>query len=80
MLERETEAVADIFRVTSDLKEGDVVLVISPETPRGRWPMGRIEKIHKGKDGRVSVASVRVKDTTYTRSITKLCPLEVDRA
>ncbi|XP_052771184.1 uncharacterized protein LOC128210870 [Mya arenaria] len=54
-----------------DLKEGDVVLVISPDTPRGHWPMGRIEELHKGKDGRVRVASVRVKDTTYTRSITK---------
>ena len=44
-----------------DLKEGDVVLVISPDTPRGHWPMGRIEELHKGKDGRIRVASVRVK-------------------
>ena len=37
---------------TRDLKVGEVVLVIQPDTPRGRWPLGRIVEVHSGRDGR----------------------------
>ena len=29
-----------------DIKEGDIVLVILPDSARGHWPLGRIVKIH----------------------------------
>ena len=61
-----------------DLKVGDIVLVISPDTPRGHWPLGKILEIHPGKDGNVRVAKVQVGKNALLRSITKLCPLECD--
>ena len=32
-------------------KVGDVVLVLSTDTPRGYWPLGRITKTIIGSDG-----------------------------
>ena len=61
----------------SDLKEGDVVIVISPETPRGKWPLGRVMKVYPGRDGHVRVASVKIGEKEYTRPISRLCPIEV---
>ena len=59
-----------------DLKEDDVVLVLQPDTPRGRWPLGRIVSIKPGPDGHVRVVQVQVGDKVMTRPITKLCPLD----
>ncbi|XP_078360400.1 uncharacterized protein LOC144644752 [Oculina patagonica] len=59
-----------------NLKVGDVVIVMSTETPRGRWPLGRIVKVLPGKDDRVRVVDVQVGKTVYRRPIVKLCPLE----
>ena len=61
-----------------NLDVGEVVLVISPDTPRGKWPLGRIVEVMKSSDGQVRVVKVKVGDNVYTRSISKLCPLEVD--
>ena len=38
--------------------QGDVVLVLSPDTPCGHWPLGRILilEVHPGKDDHVRVA------------------------
>ena len=41
------------------MKEDDIVLVISPDMPRGHWPLGRIIKVYSGKDGHVRVVEVR---------------------
>ena len=41
-----------------DLQSGDVVLVMSPNTPRGRWPLGRIVEAYQGKDGHVRVTLI----------------------
>ena len=41
------------LRTERDLKVGDIVLVISPNTPRGHWPLGRITEIFPGEDGHV---------------------------
>ena len=60
-----------------DLQSGDVVLVMSPYTPRGHWPLGRIVKVYQGKDGHVRVAKVQVGKSQLTRPILKLCPLEL---
>ena len=59
-----------------DLKVGDVVIVMSSDTPRGKWPLGRIVKAFSGKDSRVRVADVQVGKTVLRRPIVKLCPLE----
>ena len=58
-----------------DLKEGDIVLVLDTATPRGHWPLARIERTYHGRDGHVRTVEIRVGDRTYTRPITRLCPL-----
>ena len=52
-----------------DLQVGDVVLVISPKTPRGHWPLGRITEVFPRKDGHVRVAKVQVGRNELTRPI-----------
>jgi hypothetical protein len=42
----------------SDLKPGDVVLVINPNLPRGHWPLGRFIEVFPGKDGHVRIPKV----------------------
>ena len=34
--------------------------MMSTETPRGKWPLGRIVKVFPGKDDRVRVVDVQV--------------------
>ena len=60
-----------------DNQVDDVVLAMSPNTPRGHWPLGRIVDIYPGKDGHVRVAKVQVVREELLRPITKLCQLEL---
>ena len=39
-----------------DLKAGNVVLVIQPDTPRGHWPLERIAEVYPERDGHTLVA------------------------
>ena len=55
----------------------DVVLVVDPNNPRGHWPLGRIQEVFPGPDGKVRVVRVRTGGKDYVRPITKLCPLEI---
>lgn len=64
------------FHSRDNLKEGDVVVLMSPDTPRGKWPLGRIVKTKPGADGQVRVADVQVGKSILTRPVVKLCPLE----
>ena len=61
-----------------DLKVGDVVLVVQPDTPSGRWPLGRIVEVYPGRDSHTRVAKVACGVNTLVRQITKLIPLEID--
>ena len=61
-----------------DLKVGDVVLVIQPDTPRGRWPLGRIAEVYPGRDGHTRVAKVACGVKTVVRPINKLIPLGIN--
>ena len=63
-------------RERRNIQKGEVVLLISPDTPRGSWPMGRVVEIYPGDDGRVRVVKVQVGQGTLIRPISKLCPLE----
>ena len=42
----------------ADLKVRDVAFVMSTDTPRGKWPLGRIVKLFPGKDNKVRVVDV----------------------
>ena len=52
--------------------------MVSPDTYRGSWPLGRGLGVFPGTDGRVRVAKVQVGQGTILRSVTKLCPLECE--
>ena len=49
---------------------------MSQDTPRGKWPLGRVVKVFPGKDSRVGAVDVQVGKTVLQRPIVKLCPLE----
>ena len=63
-------------RESRDIAEGDLVLLISDNLPRGRWPLARVTRIVRGDDGRVRSAEVKTKAGVYIRTVTKLCLLE----
>lgn len=58
-----------------DIKVGDVVLVMAPDTPRGQWPLGRIREIYPGPDNHVRAVKVQIGRNTLVRPISKICPL-----
>ena len=64
------------FREQENFQEGDVVIVMSPDTLRGQWPLGRITKVYPGQDGKVRVVDVQVGKSVMRRPAVKLCPLE----
>ena len=61
--------------IVKNMKEGDVVLALENNLPRGRWPLGRIIETYPGKDGHTRVAKVQCGDRTLIRPIHKLVPL-----
>ena len=62
-----------------DVKVVYVVLVVSPDSSRGNWPLGRVLEVYPGTDGRVRVVKVQVGQGALVRSVTKLSPLECDQ-
>ena len=48
------------YNEEKDLKIGDVVLLISPDSPRAYWPLGRVIEVYPGKDGHVHSAKLQV--------------------
>ena len=61
----------------NNLKTNDVVLVLSVNTLRAHWPLGRVLQVHPGRDGRVRVVTVQTGNGVLTRPITQICPLEL---
>jgi len=52
-------------------KFGDMVLVLSNDTPRGQWPLGRVTNIFVESDGRVRIVKVQVGRNELTRPVHK---------
>ena len=63
----------------TDLKVGDEVLAISPESPRAQWPLARVLEVFSGQDGHVRVVKLQVGKDTIVRPISKCVPLESNR-
>ena len=49
------------------------MLVLSVDTERGRWPLGRVIELHKGIDGNIRSVNVLVGGKIYSRGINTLC-------
>ncbi|XP_065190931.1 uncharacterized protein LOC135821860 [Sycon ciliatum] len=61
-----------------DLTVGDVVLVVSPDTARGEWPLARVAEVYPGSDGHVRVVKIKVRGKYLTRPITQLCRIDAE--
>ncbi len=59
-----------------NLKIGDTVLVSDDKKKRLMWPMGLVEAVDFGRDGRVRSVHVRTLQGTLRRAIHQLHPLE----
>ena len=56
---------------------GDVVLIKGEEKNRGRWAIGVVESLIRGKDKIVRAARLRSKKTRIERAVQMLYPLEL---
>ena len=63
-------------REAREIVEGDLVLVMSENLPRGRWPLARVMRTVSGDDTRVRAVELKTKTGIYLRPVTKLCVLE----
>ena len=57
---------------------GDIVLVSEDNVSRLKWPLGRVEKVHPGRDGLVRTATVRTEKNIIHRPVQRLHKLEVE--
>ncbi|XP_065356502.1 uncharacterized protein LOC135950906 [Calliphora vicina] len=61
--------------VSTNLKSGDLVVIMDDLLPPSEWRLGRIETTHIGSDDNVRVADVRTATGLIKRPIVKLCYL-----
>lgn len=54
---------------------GDLVLIKEDNLPPFQWKLGRITKLHSGRDQRTRVATIRTSRGDLQRAVSKLCPL-----
>lgn len=55
----------------------DIVIIHDANLPPGKWALGRVIDLHEGKDGYVRVVTLRTKNGTLKRPVTKLSKLPV---
>ncbi|XP_037812325.1 uncharacterized protein LOC119604046 [Lucilia sericata] len=65
-------------QISKNLQIGDMVLIREDNLPPAQWLMGRILLTHPGNDGLVRVATIKTKNGSLKRPISKLCPLLLD--
>lgn len=59
------------------LNVGDVVIIRSEDKNRGKWPLGVVEELFEGRDGKVRAVKLRAGRTFLERPIQHLYPLEL---
>ena len=59
-----------------NVKEGDLVIVVDPLTPRATWPLARVTEVVESADGVVRTVKLRSPGGEMTRPIVKVCVLE----
>ena len=64
-------------REKDNIKIGDIALMVSPDTERGKWPLGKITCCTESKDGIVRRVKIKVNGKEYDRGIQHVCPLEL---
>ncbi|XP_055714835.1 uncharacterized protein LOC129808953 [Phlebotomus papatasi] len=61
-----------------NLQVGDLVLICDDASLSTSWPMGIIEELHPGRDGRCRVVTVRTNKGSYTRAVQKIARLPIE--
>ena len=56
---------------------GDIVLIKSDEKYRGKWNIGMVDNLYKGKDGVIRAVGLRTSELYIERQILYLYPLEL---
>ena len=64
--------------VNVNLKVGDLVLVETPNVPRGVWPLAIIKEVKLGRDGLARSVKVKTRDSSLERPVTKVVLLDGD--
>ena len=62
---------------TRNVQEGDVVIIVDHQHPRGLWPRGIVEEALKGEDGVTRSVIVKTAHGRLHRSVRKLIVLDV---
>lgn len=62
-------------KATENLAVGEIVLIKEDNLPPSRWALGRILKVHPGRDGLTRVVTLKTKTGELTRPIIKLIKL-----
>lgn len=61
-----------------DIKIGDMVVIKDDNLPSTKWMLARVVEVHLTDDNKVRTVSLKTKNGTTSRSITKICPLPID--
>jgi len=64
------------YNLQRNVSVNDLVLVCDEQLSRGKWPLGLVLEVNKGRDGLVRSCKVRVNGSVKLRPITMLCVLE----
>jgi len=64
-------------KTEGEVRLGSIVVVADPNLPRNTWPLGIIEELFPGKDGKSRVVAVRTSTGVYRRPMGKICLLDV---
>jgi len=65
------------LEVGTDVKIGDIVIVVEDAGPRNNWPLGKIVEVYPGKDGITRVVDVKTAVGVYKRPVSKICRLDI---
>ncbi|XP_062537792.1 uncharacterized protein LOC134206116 [Armigeres subalbatus] len=61
----------------NNVRVGTMVVLKDENQPPLNWLLGRITEVHTGADGNIRVVTVRTKDGSYKRAISKICILPI---
>ena len=64
------------FKITEDLKIGDLVLILDEMTPRNLWPLALVIAVNRSRDGLIRSVRLKTRSTELVRPITKIVLLE----
>ncbi|XP_039306065.1 uncharacterized protein LOC120357974 [Solenopsis invicta] len=65
-------------KVHDTIKEGTIVVLRELNIPPMNWRLGRVVKIHQGKDGLIRVVDVKTSTGIYQKPLTKICMLPIE--